>query len=188
VYLLVGLPGAGKYTIARALQSRLAAEGHTVRLVDNHYTCNPIFGLTAQDGSTALPAEVWDRVGEVREAVAQTIERLSPPDWTFIFTHVVDRPDDAEWVARLASIAADREARFVAVRVLCDVDELCRRIVTPSRRERMKSVSVDDVRRAYERGVPVLAEWNAVTVDVSKCAPDEAADMILRGRRDSTNL
>jgi hypothetical protein len=151
VILLVGLPGAGKYTIALALQSRLVDQGRTVRVVDNHYTCNPIFGLVAQDGVTPLPAEVWDRVGEVREAVAETMERLSPPDWTLILTHVVDRPEDAAWVDRLAVVAAARGGRFGVVRLMCDRDELCRRVVAPSRRERMKSVSVDDALDAHAR-------------------------------------
>ena len=133
VYLLVGLPGAGKYTIARALEALLTSRGCTVRVVDNHYMCNPIFGLVAQDGVTPLPPEVWERVSEVRDAVAQTIERLSPADWSFIFTHVVDTPDDLEWIERLASLAERRASRFVVVRVLCELDELRRRLVTPSR-------------------------------------------------------
>ena len=95
--------------------------------------CNPIFGLIAQDGVTPLPAEVGERVAEVRAAVAQTIEGLSPADWSFIFTHVVDTPNDLEWIERLASLAERRGARFVVVRVLCELDELRRRVVIPSR-------------------------------------------------------
>jgi hypothetical protein len=90
VYVLVGLPGVGKYTVAASLERRLAAHEQVVRLVDNHYTCNPVFGLVAEDGITPLSSAVWDRVGEVREVVAQTIETISPAEWSFI--HSGDRP------------------------------------------------------------------------------------------------
>ena len=182
VFLLVGLPGAGKYTIARALETLLTSRGRTARVVDNHYMCNPIFGLITQDGVTPLPAEVGERVREVRAAVAQTIERLSPADWSFIFTHVVDTPNDLEWIERLASLAERRSARLVVVRVLCELDELRRRVVIPSRRDRMKSVSVDDAIQGFARGVPDLDRWKPLNLDVTRRSPDDAADMILRYR------
>jgi thymidylate kinase len=83
IYLLTGLPGTGKYTVARALERALAKEGEEVRLVDNHYLCNPIFGLIAEDGMTQLPGAVWERVDEISEAVLRTIETLSPAEWSF---------------------------------------------------------------------------------------------------------
>jgi hypothetical protein len=91
VYLLVGPAGIGKYTVALALEQLLASREQEVRLVDNHYICNPVFGLVAQDGLSPVPTAVWDRIGEVRETVAKTIESVSPRGWSFIFTHVIDR-------------------------------------------------------------------------------------------------
>jgi hypothetical protein len=180
VYLLVGLAGAGKYTIALELQRSLTGRGDGVRLVDNHYTCNPVFGLLAQDGITPLPSAVWDRVGEIRETVAQTIEAVSPTDWSFIFTHVIDQPRDEAWVERLGRVAKTRGSRFIVVRVLCDLDELLGRVVTPSRRERMKSVSVDAARRAFGQGVPELGAWDPLTIDVTYRSPVDTAELILR--------
>ena len=52
VYVLVGLPGVGKYTVAASLVRQLAAHNQVVRMVDNHYICNPVFGLVAEDGIT----------------------------------------------------------------------------------------------------------------------------------------
>ncbi len=37
---IVGPPGVGKYTVASVLAARMPA-----KLVDNHYSLNPIFGL-----------------------------------------------------------------------------------------------------------------------------------------------
>ena len=69
-------------------------------MVDNHHTSNVIFAGLNVDGVTPLPPEVWDRVREVREALLRTIEELSPPDWSFVFTNVLtdDKPGDrAVW-------------------------------------------------------------------------------------------
>ena len=40
VFYLIGPPGVGKYTVGTII-----AEGTAARLVDNHYSINPIFGL-----------------------------------------------------------------------------------------------------------------------------------------------
>ena len=41
IYQLLGYPGTGKYTVARALVDQLEAGGATVRLIDNHLVANP---------------------------------------------------------------------------------------------------------------------------------------------------
>ena len=55
------------------------------------------------DGVRPVPRVTWDRVGEVREALYRTIEELSPPEWSFVFTNVLTEgePTDGEVVATL---------------------------------------------------------------------------------------
>ena len=93
LFLLTGFPGSGKLTVAQALAQQIEAVGDTVRVVDNHWINNPIFGLVAQDGVTPLPREVWARVGEVAEAVIRTVEELTPSTWHVIFTAYLDGGD-----------------------------------------------------------------------------------------------
>lgn len=45
IYLSMGFPGTGKLTIARMLAHRLRDQGQEVRVIDNHFINNPIFGL-----------------------------------------------------------------------------------------------------------------------------------------------
>ena len=76
-------------------------------MLDNHHTSNVIFAALNVDGVTPLPPEVWDRVREVREALLRTIEELSPPDWSFVFTNVLtdDKPGDrAVWSDSVRSL------------------------------------------------------------------------------------
>ena len=93
--LLNGFPGTGNLTVALALASQIEAAGDTVRVVDNHWIIKPIFGLVAQDVVTPVPSAVWDRVGEVAEAVVRTTEELTPRAWHLIFTAVLDGVTDA---------------------------------------------------------------------------------------------
>lgn len=179
VVLLVGLPGTGKLAVARELVSLIEQRDAPVRLIDNHYINNVIFNLLPTDGVTPLPAPVWDRVAEVRSAVFETIKRLSPLDWNFVLTvHIGD--GDEGFIDAVASLAAARGSPFVPVRMLCDLEELERRVVTPERYQQLKSVSRDDVRREYiERPVPEIDHPNVVTLDVTNLPPADAARTIL---------
>jgi hypothetical protein len=65
-----------------------------VRVVDNHYINNPIFGLIGADGVTPLPREVWHRVREVAGAVLKTVEEQTPREWHLVFTAYINGDDD----------------------------------------------------------------------------------------------
>lgn len=180
LYLLTGFPGTGKLTVARALAGRLDAAGETVRIVDNHWINNPIFGLVEQDGLTPLPEAVWDRVGEIAAAVIRTVEDLTPRSWHLIFTAYLDGITDTGWVPRLARVAATRRALLVPVRLLCDPDENARRIVSPERHERMKSIDSQEPDRLNATGPPYdSGHPNTLTLDITLLPPEQAADQIL---------
>src|SRR5690349_15327974 len=109
---LVAYPGVGKYTVAKELERLAAAAGSCFVVVDNHHTSNVIFSVLPVDGVSPLPETVWERVGEVREAVLRTIEELSPSEWSFVFTNVLTEgdPDDAQVVDRLIDLASKRRS------------------------------------------------------------------------------
>jgi hypothetical protein len=140
-----------------------------------------IFELIEQDGHTPLPKAVWDQVGEVREAVYSTIGTLSPRHWSFIFTNVLfDDPDDVAWIYRLADLAQMRGNRFRPTIVYCAPDENERRIVSPERRGRMKSMSVDDLRVQRSRwSLPRPPDFDVFEIDVTSRRPRESAEAIL---------
>lgn len=184
LFLLTGFPGTGKLTVARTLVDLLAAEGETVRLVDNHSINNTIFRLIEQDGLTPLPREVWDRVGEVWGTVIRTVETLSPKSWHMVFTAYLDGVTDTGWVPRLEEVAAARNSAFVPVRLLCDAGENARRIVSPERREAMKSMDPDEPHRLAAAGRPYdPGHRNGLTLDITAMPPDESAAKILEHAR-----
>ncbi|MDJ0953261.1 MAG: hypothetical protein QNJ81_06240 [Acidimicrobiia bacterium] len=181
LYLLTGFPGTGKLTVARAMAAQLEAAGQTVRIVDNHWINNPIFGLIAQDGVTPLPPAVWDRVGEVAAAVVSTVETITPAHWHVIFTAYLDGESDTGTVPRLEAVAAARGSIFVPVRLLCDPAENAKRIVSLERRGLLKSVDPVEPYRLADKGPPYDPQHgNQMDLDITALDPEGAAALILQ--------
>lgn len=177
VYLL-GFSGTGKYTIACEL-----ARKTTLKLVDNHLINNPVFSLIQQDGITPLPPVVWEKTQAIRDVVLDTILTLSPPHFSFVFTNDASDKDPADHrlYKQVEDLAAARNSRYLPVRLICDEDELCRRIVSADRRTRMKCVNAQQLRsRLREDDVLKPAHPAAFTLDVTQLSAAQAADAILQ--------
>ena len=143
---LIGHPGVGKYTVAKALVAAAADSGERMVLMDNHATGNLI--LSILEPVDPIPGEVWDRVGEVREVVYRTIADMSPPEWSFVFTNVLvaDDPGDEAVVVRLARLAQESDRHYLPVRLTCELDAHLERVASPERGPRHKWTNVDAVR------------------------------------------
>lgn len=189
VYLLIGFPGAGKYTIAKAMRERLLAAGRDGRVVDNHSVNNPIFELIDLPSEGALPSVVWEHVDSVREGMLRTIEDLSPRTWWFIFTNYLVKGEDEGYVQRLERLAERRGAVLIPVVLTCAPDEVLRRVVQPDRRARLKDTSVTRAgqalatRRLVDPGLP-----QSLQLDVTSLPPDQAAVRILQHAEVATQM
>jgi hypothetical protein len=177
IVLLIGFAGTGKYTIGRELCERTGA-----RLIDNHLINNPIFKVVNADGVTPLPAKVWDRVKEVRAAVYEAIRELSPPGMGFVFTMELreSNPEDHKAFRDLERLATARQSRFVPIRLICGVEELCRRVADPARVAMLKEISPELARKkSAEDAVLNVPHPNLRTLDVTKRSPSGSVDAIL---------
>ena len=175
--LLIGFAGTGKYTIGRELCERTGA-----KLVDNHLINNPIFTVINADGVTPLPAGVWDRVKEVRATVYKAIRELSPPGMGFVFTMELreSNPEDHKAFRDLERLAAACHSRFIPIRLICGVEELCRRVADPARVAMLKEISPDLARRKFaEDAVLNVPHENQRTLDVTKRTASGSVDAIL---------
>ena len=161
IIYIVGPPGVGKYTIGRLLAERLGC-----RLLDNHYWLNVIFSLVEQDGITPLPKAIWPLVGRVRDAVLETVSTISPPQWSFIFTHsALNDPDELAIFEDIKRVSQRRGSRMVVVRLSCrNPDELARRVAMPERRLRLKEA--DTVGARKHALLPTLDPGHADTISI----------------------
>ena len=176
--LLTGFAGTGKYSIGRELCRRTGA-----KLLDNHLINNAIFTVVDADGIKPLPAGVWDKIKIIRRVVYESIRELSPAHLSFVFTMELRESDprDHKGFADLVNLAAARQSLFIPIRLVCDVEELCRRVVNPARAERLKALSAENARRkSAEDAVLHPHHPNLRTIDVTAKSPAEAADIILQ--------
>jgi hypothetical protein len=176
VFYLIGPPGVGKYTVGKIIAERTAA-----KLVDNHYSINPIFGLIEQDGRTPLPTQIWPLVGRVRSAVLETIATWSPRDWNFVFTHAAsDDPSDALTCREILSVAERRGASVIVARLHCEPEELARRVLSPERRLRRKEADPDAARANAIAPVFDPGHANIVDIDTTTKTPSLVADLVIK--------
>ena len=179
VVALIGYPGVGKLTVARALQEITEAEGATTLVVDNHWINNPIFGLVDQDGVSPMPDAVWEQVGVVTGAVFTTLETVTPRAWNVVLTAYLDGKSDGGWLPAVRRIADVRQAVFLPVRLTCSTEENVRRIVDPERRRRMKSVDPEEPIRLAAAGASFDPGGDSITIDVTDTEPSMAARTVL---------
>lgn len=179
---LLGLPGTGKYTLARALSQHAARVGDTFVVVDNHLTSRPVLEVVGADGLAPLDPGVWGLVGEIREVVYRAIEQLAPAERSFVFTNVLIESDPRSnaVVDRLKRLSQTRSSRYVAVMLACDEAELRRRVVSSDRSVRRKWIDPDAVAQFAARETLVRPSGEVVDIDVTALSPADAAIEIFR--------
>jgi hypothetical protein len=177
IVVILGYPGTGKFTVATELM-RIAEDRSPTRLIDNHAAANLLFNLISEaDGRSALPPKVLENVREINLIVVRTIEELSPPDWSFVFTHHFQDNDwNRSYLGRLQALAARRVSTFLPVILTCDQDVLLERVARPGRRARRKLVDPSIALGIMKRGMLVAPE--SLTIDTTLREPIETAEII----------
>jgi chloramphenicol 3-O-phosphotransferase len=186
---LIGFPASGKLTIARALADIESRDGGRMVVLDNHHINNVIFAAVDIDGVTPVPGAVWERAAEIRQVLLRTVEELSPPEWSFVFTNVVtdDKPSERAAVDQLVDLARHTNRNYLAVVLHCPDDVLLERIANIDRRARSKWIDpsgVGEFVRAHR--LVDVTDLSPLTIDTSQMDPIDAARLILE-RLDNDN-
>lgn len=177
IIYLIGFAGVGKFTIAQQLHLKTGAQ-----IVDNHLINNPILSVIYTDGITPIPKAAWHKIAIIRQTVYSAIEDISPKNWNFIFTNeLIDGYKvDAEIFASIAHIAQKRNSIFIPVRLICDLDELSRRVQSTDRASRYKLTSVEATHHKFESFSVLKCDHpNTLTLDVTHLTATESADKII---------
>ena len=175
IVCVVGFPGVGKLTIARAL-SRMT--GATV--IDNHWINDPIFKLVAMDGSSPVSEAVWPQVAKVREAVLETIATLAPQDASYIFTYAGSNedPHDRKAFEDYRDVAIRRGSPFFPVSLVCTQAELVKRIQSEERRGQKLIDPLEAIRNTTYFTPLNPQEAGALSLDVTNLSAEAAASAV----------
>ncbi|HBH26499.1 MAG TPA: hypothetical protein DDX54_03760 [Rhodospirillaceae bacterium] len=183
VLYLIGFPGTGKATIARAV---CAQAGPEMRLVDSHLINGPLYEVAGQRGPVPIPPELWARVHPLRVAMRgvllDAMVHLAPPERSFIFTNVLVKGDaeDRAMYAAVESAAAARGAAFVPVLLRIDPAEHARRIVGADRSAALKLTDpAVPARYAAGPGLIRVDHPNLLDLDATHLSAQDAAARIL---------
>lgn len=171
VYLL-GYPGVGKYTVARALAAKTGSA-----VIDNQLVNNPILALF--NGARDLPAEVFTRTGPIRDAVFSALEEIAPRSQSYVFTNVLgESAEDIAIFNRLRDIAASRDSVFLPVMLTCAREVQLERVQVEERRLRMKVTDAEWLDK-FMASEPLYSPEDAMTLDTTERTPEETAAAII---------
>jgi len=175
---LIGFPGTGKYTIAQELSSL-----NSFVLIDNHLINNPIFSLIDLDGKTKLSERVWDNTAKIWDAVFDTMINISNPQNNYILTSALfdNEEKDIIFFKKIMHVVGITQSIYVPVRLLCNKQQLMRRITEEDRKARLKETSPDNAEYNIEnRRVFFTNHRNEITLETSDLSPSETAKNIIK--------
>ncbi|WP_332719597.1 AAA family ATPase [Pelagibacterium mangrovi] len=174
IIYLIGYPGVGKLTIARALATMTGA-----RLVDNHLVNNVALSLLPDPNDVS--ERVWEEIRQIRDAALRIIAWHADPGQSFILTNVMlEAPDDRALLAQVELTASRRGSVFVPVVLDCAVEENMARLTAPGRAENLKETDRETAMRR-RRSEPLLGfiHANRLDLDVTRLSPEAAAGRIV---------
>ena len=169
LYVLYGLPGVGKLTVAREL-SRLRPEYklfHIHMLAD---MLEPLFGFGSQ-GFVELRDRIWPMV--IERAVADGLPGL-------IATIVFERSVPETMVPNVRDRVVEAGGLVHFVQLVCEKAENERRLASPERTRHRKITSVELFNDILPAGqFTTLADpGDTMTLDTTRLSAAEAADSI----------
>jgi hypothetical protein len=176
VVYLIGFPGSGKLTIARAL-----AAARPCTVVDNHRVNHVVLDLLDPDVRSTQPAGVWANVARVRSVVLDTVRDFAKAERSFVFMNHLLEGEEASLAtyAEVAATARARGAKFLPVRLSITPRELARRVVSAERRESLKAIDPEAAEALASTAQVFVPPDPHLDLDVTWLSPERAAAPIL---------
>lgn len=132
-----GMPGVGKFTVAKLLAEKLNA-----RLIDNHLLIDLVLTI-CERGSAKYISMLKKLMDVVLEQIAEN------PNQTFIFTNALaaEFAEDKERFDQIRCFAEKHEIPFVQILLNCDLGENKKRIVSENREAKGKLIDADELEK-----------------------------------------
>lgn len=165
---IYGPPGVGKLTVAKELARAIG-----YKVFHNHVSIG--CAETVFEFGTRPFGNV---VGKIRMAV---LEEAASEGVSLIFTFVYACPGDTPFVERVCAAVESRGGRVCLVHVVCEREELERRLPHPERARMGKLASLDTLREVtarYDVFSPVTGR-ESLSIDNTNLDPTEVAARII---------
>lgn len=170
IIYLVGKPGVGKYTVAKAL-----SEKYGLIVCDNQLINNPIFELLQYDGYAKIPDFAWKAIARIRSTIFEFLTESNEKSYV-LTNNLFENEGDKKLYEQVEKMANLRDSIFIPVRLTANEKEHLKRVTQHERRLRWKSIDPQDV---YDQ-TPLLTiiHPNFLELDISNLNPVSAAEQI----------
>ncbi len=179
VIYLIGWPGVGKLTIAKEIQKH----DDSFVIMHNHLFNDCIFPFVPSDKPTN--DESWAAVSSIKDVVFDFIINHGRRDQSLIFTNILtDKYADEGYktIKQVEDLANKTDSFFIPVRLLCDPDEIKKRMVNKDRAKFHKTQKIEVIDGLVKNNYTVLTSDhpNELTLDVTNLKPHEVKDIIFK--------
>ena len=179
--LLMGFPGVGKRTIGEALARKTNA-----RFTGNHDLYDPFLKLFGDDYQAMwnLTAEMWEKLNAVQDVYLSSISDVCNKECSFIFTEMMFDKDQYHQIFynKVLDVVKKRNAHFFPVRLICDEDELAKRVASDDRKQ-FSNFKTRDTELSRKRSRDEQAFYshheNEITIDNTHLSADIVAEKII---------
>ena len=129
-----------------------------------------------------LNAESWKKLNAADDLILSTIADVCPKENSYVITQMMFDQDPYHQIFydKVLSVVEKRKAHFFPIRLLCDEDELTKRVQSEDRKKYLKTRDVELSRsRSREKAVFYSHHSNEITINSTHKTPDEVADIII---------
>jgi aminoglycoside 6'-N-acetyltransferase len=179
IILLIGFAGTGKRTVGEAL----ASETH-FRFSHQHSWYDPILNLLGEDYKVwwEINEKGWEKLNAVRDVIFSTITDVCSPSSNFIISHEMIDKDPYHKILynKVLDMVEKRHAHFLPIRLICEENELVKRVQAEDRKKYFKNRDAEFIRkRRHEHEVFRTNHPHEITIDTTHKSPDEVVKIII---------
>ncbi|MDP3560973.1 MAG: hypothetical protein Q8R83_02195 [Legionellaceae bacterium] len=187
IILLMGIAGTGKKTIGDAI----IRQDKAFKLAHHHDWVDPVLKLFDDDCHNDDTASVWYSLDEkgwnalnaARKVIFDTIANVCAPESSFVITYemLANNIYHQALFNEVVELTHIRQARFIPVRLICDLDELLKRVTGDSRKKYYKTHDTTLIRERFTNDQVFSSHLaSEYTLNVTNLTPEEAASHILQ--------
>ena len=174
IVLLYGMPASGKYTMAKRLQKKGAL------LLDNHYFhdfVKPFIEVPDEEIE-----DYFDSISKMKMEFFDILRKFYPKTKavTYVFTSVIIEDEGGrKEIESIIDLAADINAEFVPIELICNAETLKARCQTEYRKERGKISNPEKIDKLLKKYKLIKLEHpNKLSIDVSDLDEDKTFQKI----------
>ena len=177
----MGIAGTGKTTIAKAINK----QDKSFKLAYHHGWIDPVLRLLGDDSDVfwSLDEKGWDALNKARDVILNTMVDVCPKENNFVITFemLANNPWHQNFFDKVHDASKKRGATLIPVRLVCELEELMKRLKSDSRKNYYKTQDEALIKKRFEEEDVFFSHMpTEFTLDVTHLTPEESATRIIQ--------